>query len=343
MARKSLAEIRAQLKEEAKNEGKSTFQGDNASYPFWNIPLDSTAVVRFLPDGDTSNTEGFWVERLMINLEFSGVVGDPSKDFVKMQVPCVEMYNDGTTCPVQAEIKPWYKDSSMEEMANKYWKKRSYIYQGFVLDHPGFVDRNGNTLEDDTPENPIRRFVINPNLHKQIKSILLDPDLEAWPDDYEAGLNFNIRKTQDGKWASYDQSSWARKESALDEDQLAAIEEHGLFTLKDYLPRKPSDAELKVIFEMFEASVDGEKYDPERWGAYYRPFGVDKPEGAEKATEDSAPAPKKETPKKEEVDEDTPPFDTDDEPQAESKAEESSSSDRAADILNKIRSRQKQA
>lgn len=344
MARKSLAEIRKQLKEEAKNEGKSTFQGDNASYPFWNIPLDSTAVVRFLPDGDTSNNEGFWVERLMINLEFSGIVGQSDSKFVKLQVPCVEMYNDGSTCPVQAEIKPWYKDASMEEMANKYWKKRSYVYQGFVLDHPGFVDKNGNTLEDNTPENPIRRFVINPNLHKNIKSILLDPDLENWPDDYENGLNFNIRKTQDGKWASYDQSSWARKESALDEAQLAAIEEHGLFSLKDYLPRKPSDVELKVIMEMFKASVDGEKYDPERWAAYYRPFGVERPEGSNTET----PSPKNEeksTPKEDLTPststDDDPPFDTDDEPKAETKSDESSSSDRAADILAKIRSRQK--
>ena len=334
MARKSLADIRAELKKEAENEGKSNFVSDNASYPFWNIPLDSTAVVRFLPDGDDTNADGFWVERLMINLAFTGVVGDSTKEYVKLQVPCVEMY--GAACPVQAEIKPWYKDPSMEETANKYWKKRSYLYQGFVLDHPGFVDKNNNKIDVEEPENPIRRFVINPNLHKQVKAILLDPDLETWPDDYDAGLNFNIRKTQDGKWASYDQSSWARKESPLSDEQRAAIEEYGLNDLKDFLPRQPSDVELKVIMEMFEASVDGEKYDAERWGAYYRPFGVEKPEGAEKATSTPAPAaaetpvsaPAKEeaaTPVKEE--------------KGDAGEETGSSSDRAADILAKIRSR----
>ena len=32
--------------------------------------------------------------------------------------------------------------------------------------------------------------------------------------------------------------------------------------------------------EMFEASVDGELYDPMRWANYYRPYGMDVPEGA---------------------------------------------------------------
>jgi hypothetical protein len=50
-----------------------------------------------------------------------------------------------------------------------------------------------------------------------------------------------------------------------------AIEKFGLFNLKDYLPKKPTDVELKVIREMFEASVDGEAFDGERWGQYYRP------------------------------------------------------------------------
>jgi len=37
--------------------------------------------------------------------------------------------------------------------------------------------------------------------------------------------------------------------------------------------------ELKVIKEMFEASVDGQPYDTERWGQYFRPAGVNAPAG----------------------------------------------------------------
>ena len=47
-----------------------------------------------------------------------------------------------------------------------------------------------------------------------------------------------------------------------------------MFNLNDYLPKQPSEEELGVIGKMFEASVDGQMYDPELWGNYYRPAGV---------------------------------------------------------------------
>ena len=40
------------------------------------------------------------------------------------------------------------------------------------------------------------------------------------------------------------------------------------------MPKKPSQEELNVIQEMFKASVDGELYDPERFGQYYKPAGL---------------------------------------------------------------------
>ncbi len=44
---------------------------------------------------------------------------------------------------------------------------------------------------------------------------------------------------------------------------------------------------------MFEASVDGQLYDPERFGQYYRPYGIDAPSssGAPKATTPAPAAP----------------------------------------------------
>jgi len=53
-----------------------------------------------------------------------------------------------------------------------------------------------------------------------------------------------------------------------------------LFNLSDFLPKKPSAQELAIIKEMFEASVDGQPYDTERWGSYYRPRGVNAPAGS---------------------------------------------------------------
>ena len=61
-----------------------------------------------------------------------------------------------------------------------------------------------------------------------------------------------------------------------------------LTDLGDYMPKRPSADELNVIMEMFEASVDGELYDPNRWGNFYKPYGLDVPEGAVK--NNSSPA-----------------------------------------------------
>ena len=62
----SLAEIRAKLKEqENRTSGGNTGGGDNSIYPFWNMKEGEQATLRFLPDGDDSNTF-FWKERLVI-------------------------------------------------------------------------------------------------------------------------------------------------------------------------------------------------------------------------------------------------------------------------------------
>jgi hypothetical protein len=44
--------------------------------------------------------------------------------------------------------------------------------------------------------------------------------------------------------------------------------------------------ELKVMKEMFEASVDGKAFDMERWGQYFRPAGMQAPSGAAAADAD---------------------------------------------------------
>jgi hypothetical protein len=175
----------------------------------------------------------------------------------------------GDTCPVHAEIRPWFKDPTMEDMGRKYWKKRSYIFQGFVT--------QSDLQEDSVPENPIRRFVISPQIYKIISSALMDPEFQEIPTDYEAGTDFVIRKSTKGQYADYSTSNWARRERSLDQTERDAIATHDLHNLNDFLPKKPDAEHLNAIFEMFEASVDGQLYDPARFGQYYRPYGVDAP------------------------------------------------------------------
>ena len=265
----TLAEIRAKLQAN-ENRGSGKQQGDNAIYAHWNIPENPTARVRFLPDANTKNSF-FWVERAMIRLPFAGIKGQADSKMVNVQVPCMEMW--GEACPILAEVRPWFKDPNLEEMGRKYWKKRSYLFQGFVRENP--------IGDDKTPENPIRRFIISPQIFNLIKNALMDPDMENLPTDYSAGLDFNIKKTSKGGYADYNTSTWARKETALNADEAEAIEKFGLYDLNDFLPKKPTDVELKVIKEMFEASVDGQPYDPDRWANYYKPSGFKGGEGVD--------------------------------------------------------------
>jgi hypothetical protein len=286
------------------------------------------ATVRFLPDANSSNTF-FWVERQIIKLPFNGVKGDPNIKQTVVQVPCMEMYGD--SCPVLAEVRPWYKDETLKEMANKYWKKRSYLFQGFVRQNP--------IGDDKTPANPIRRFIISPQIFTIIKSSLMDPEMEELPTDYMRGLDFNIKKTSKGGYADYSTSNWARKESPLTEAEQAALESHGLFNLADFLPKKPSEAELRVIKEMFEASVDGQPYDNERWGQYYRPYGLEAPAGSTTAEQTATAGTS--APVKQPVAESSVPWEEEEQTASQPvKVPSAPSSDKAQDILAMIRARQ---
>jgi hypothetical protein len=212
-------------------------------------------------------------------------------------------------------------------MGRKYWKKRSYIFQGFVVEDP--------IREEKTPENPIRRFIIGPQIYQIIRSALMDPELDELPTDYLKGLDFRIAKTSKGGFADYSTSKWSRRERAISAEEQASIDAHGLFNLSDFLPKKPSDVELKVMKEMFEASVDGEAYDMDRWGQYFKPAGMGQatgdPNKAAAATRAAAPA--------------AAPMDEDhDDAPAPAAAAPSANTDngssRAQDILAKIRARQ---
>jgi hypothetical protein len=325
----TLAEIRAKLKAaESKGSGESRTGGDNSIYAFWNLKEGDESVLRFLPDGNTDNTF-FWVERAMIKLPFAGVKGEAESKQITVQVPCMEMYGD--TCPILSEVRPWFKDPALEEMGRKYWKKRSYIFQGFVVED--------GLSEKETPENPIRRFIIGPQIFQSIRAALVDPELEDLPTDFIHGLDYRMKKGSKGGYADYSTSSWARRERPLSDAEQAAIKQHGLFNLSDFLPKKPTDVELKVIKEMFEASVDGEAYDMERWGQYFKPAGMGQATGdpQKPATPKAAPA------SAAHVDEDDTPAPVAKAapaPAASAPAAEGGDS-RAQDILAMIRNRQK--
>jgi len=325
----TLAEIRAKLKASEQKGSDNKTGGDKSIYPFWNLKEGGESTLRFLPDGNSDNTF-FWVERAMIKLPFAGVKGESESKPVTVQIPCVEMYGD--TCPILSEVRGWFKDPALEDMGRKYWKKRSYIFQGFVVE-----DGLGEKAEE-IPENPIRRFIIGPQIFQSIRAALVDPELEDLPTDYVHGLDYRMKKTSKGGYADYSTSSWARRERPLSDAENEAIKANGLYNLSDFLPKKPGEVELKVMKEMFEASVDGEPYDMDRWGQYFKPAGMSQNTGDPVKTTPKVTAP---APVTDDEDEAPAPV-AKSTPAPAPKADASAGGDsRAQDILAMIRNRQK--
>lgn len=289
---KSLAEIRAQLKADAERSEQiknGTFTGNrqpDAFLAFWNIPENEPLNLRFLPDADENNPF-FWRERDMITLEFNGVVGQHT-DKVRVQVPCNEMWVP-KSCPVLQELRKWYESAKetgndeLKNLASKYWKKKSYLLQCFIA--PDSV-----AVKDDlAPENPIRRVLVNKEIFDKVKSILMNPGIKELPTHFQEGRDFGVVKTRNGGgFNKYDMSQFSMSERPLNAEELAAIEQYGLFDLGEFMPKQPTPEELQAIAEMFEASVDGKAYDPARWAFAYRPAGVQKPNG-NTATAPAAP------------------------------------------------------
>lgn len=265
---KTLDEIRKKLQAMDSRKGgqQGGFSNDKLTYPHWNIAEGTQSILRLLPDGDEENTF-FWAERQMIKLPFPGILGHDEHKPVTVQVPCVEMWEGKMSCPILNEVRPMWKDKSLEEIARKYWVKKTYYSHGFV--------KQDGLGESDSPENPIRKFIIGPQIFKIIQAALMDPDMENNPVDYINGTDFIVAKTSKGGFADYGTSKWARKESSLTPEQLEAIEKFGLPKLSEYLPKRPTDEQKAAMFEMFQASLDGELYDPSRWSKFYKPFGFD--------------------------------------------------------------------
>jgi hypothetical protein len=238
-------------------------RADKSIYRHWEMALNATATIRFLPDGNTDNSF-FWVERDMIKLPFAGIKGKPEIKPLQIMVPCMQMYDE--ECPVLQEVRTWMKDPTLEEMARHYWKKRSYFYQGFVRESPFH--------ESDAPQNPIRQFIIGPQIHSLVLNMLMHRDLLESPCDIERGMDFTIKKNDKSGYANYDQSYWTFKESALSKTERKAVDVYGLKDLGTRLPPKPTADTVRVISEMFEASIDGELYDADRWAQYFAPYGL---------------------------------------------------------------------
>jgi hypothetical protein len=204
-------------------------------YPFWKIPVGSIAVVRFLPDLDSENSLGFLVENLTHELVINGE---------RKTVPCLSMH--GEHCPICELSREYYDEKSPkfnQALGKKYYKKKSYIGQVIVVESP--IDHDQNQL--------VKLIEFGPKIFKQIQAAFQSGDLEEAPFELKGGYNFRIRKTQSGEYADYGQSSFAPKQSDLDDEVIGQL---NLFDLKNY---RGKDGVTKVDRETLEAMLIAEQ------------------------------------------------------------------------------------
>lgn len=232
----SLEQLRSAFKKDTKTEGGGN---QNNYFPFHKMQMGESATVRFLPDADKSNPMGFLVEKRSHKLKINGQ---------DRTIPCLTTYGD--ECPICKVSAAYYKADDKVN-GKKYWRKLQYTAQVLVIDSPippeaGEPAANGQ----------VKLMTINPQLYKVIKEAFESGDLENIPYQYDVGTNFIIKKDQQGEYASYIMSKFAKRETALDDETIEFVNA-ALKELSSTLPRKPERAEIEA---MLEAEMTGSEY-----------------------------------------------------------------------------------
>lgn len=195
-------------------------------YPFYKMNFNEVATFRFVPDLDENNPWAFVVENKYHELTVNGK---------KKSVACLEMY--GEDCPLCEASRSFYNEGD-KTMGKIFWRKIDYIASGIVISSP---------FENPAPDaNPVRLVKLGSKLFEIIEHALVSGDFDEPPYDLVNGCDFRISKTQQGEYASYTTSTFARKQTPVPEALLEKLE---LIDLKSYRYAKIEKEQLEAIRE----------------------------------------------------------------------------------------------
>jgi hypothetical protein len=139
----------------------------------------------------------------------------------------------GEDCPI-CQLSRKYYDEKNDEMGKKYYRKKSYIGQVIVVESP--IEHDQSQL--------VKLIDFGPAVFKQIQAAFQSGDLENPPYELKGGYNFRIKKTKNGQYASYTTSSFAPKQSDLEDEIIEQLE---LFNLSDYRGEKLDRATVEAM------------------------------------------------------------------------------------------------
>lgn len=213
----------------------------NNYYRFWDIQYGDACTIRLLPDLSSDNPMGFLVEKRMHNLTIAGE---------RKTVPCLTMY--GEDCPICKVSQSYYKQKD-EVNGKKYWRNKQYIAQAILVEDPLPLQEG-----EESRIGTVRYFGFGWSIFSIIKDAIGSGEFDTVPYAFKGGSNFIIKKQKkigpSGKeFGDYTLSKFARKETDLSDEVIAAIEDH-LIDLSTLLPSNPG---LERIEATLEAEMTG--------------------------------------------------------------------------------------
>jgi hypothetical protein len=236
-------------------------------YPFYKMNFGDIAYFRFLPDLDEENPWGFVVENKYHELMINGK---------KKKLACLSMYDQECPC---CQMSRDYYDAGDEKMGKAFWRKIEYIAQGLVNNSPFEYPVKAD-------ENPVRLISVGPKLFKKIEAAIVSGEFDVPFYDLIQGCDFKIMKTQQGEYADYSNSEFARKVTAVSDQQLQYMK---LYNLKDYRYAKVEREQMEVQIQAF---LTGRSYDDKpAAGAPETPKSVPTVSAAAPVAQAPAPAP----------------------------------------------------
>lgn len=239
-----LAKMRAMYGEKPAQTNSAPERLPNNYYDFWNMEPGKRAVIRFVPDANLDNPS-FMLPKATHILTINGK---------ETKVPCLKNYGEDD-CPICKKSQEFYKVNDKVN-GKKYYRKMQHLAQALVIEDP--LPPNKDTGE--THQGHLRNISIGHQLFTIIREALTNADepLDMPPEDFDAGYDFIIKKTEQGEYSTYTMGTkFMSRPRALTEEELATAKEFSK-DLSTLLPRRPSREQVEA---MLNAALTGEVYD----------------------------------------------------------------------------------
>ncbi len=213
----------------------------NNYYRFWDMQYGETCTIRLLPDLNSDNPMGFLVEKRVHNLTIAGE---------RKTIPCLTMY--GEDCPICKVSQAYYKQKD-EVSGKKYWRNKQYIAQAILMEDPLPLQEG-----EESRIGTVRYSGFGWSIFSIFKDAISSGEFDTVPYAFKGGSNFIIKKQKKigpsgREFGDYTLSNFARKETDLSDEVIAAIEDQ-LIDLSTLLPSNPG---LERIEATLEAEMTG--------------------------------------------------------------------------------------